>query len=669
MTSVVGFRGRGGSWRSESEYDSSVSLVSPRTVAVLTALIAACASRPPEVPPKIVTPPKVDAPVTTCPGSLDAAAIDAFSKRHQAAFGTLEAVSASLPHSFTWEVDREGFHSRYETTIDAKRYYRKAPGEDAGVDAQGAWSLGPGGVLVRLRPDEATDLSLDAWITRRGYLVDKPVRAQCKPGAGFEGRMSLWYSKPGAFDVELGFELDTAQLQDIHVGNDGGPIGAMNDRILTVWSWTEPDARGVRWLGSTFDPFSYGEPSQTKLVSHEPLPACSGPVDCFSPAAQPFAMTWPPSGKVTIPMQSYLGEVLVNVRVGNGDVRAFLDSGAGITLLDAATPLGVSQLSGAATTIGGAAQKIDVHIGELAELHLGDLTLTRLPTATAAIPLLENVGEKRPDLILGVSLFQSAAVRIDYAKNEVVFAKDAKDVTGAGASAIPIRMIDAMLLAGGDIEGWHAIWQIDTGSTGSFGLDKSYASPFLLGSPHPTIVVQGIFDGGANETTQTIFRYESASIGTIEAKSGLSQVSPRPPNTHKVAGTVGNGVLGRCKAVVFDLANRQLLVEGPCTGPVKENRSGMRLVKKIDASDAGTSAAPWVVGFVVPGSAADAAGLKKGDRILTVAKKAATLDLERMAKLFEQPAGTKVDVGYARDGAKKSATLVLADMLPKAATP
>ena len=52
-------------------------------------------------------------------------------------------------------------------------------------------------------------------------------------------------------------------------------------------------------------------------------------------------------------------------------------------------------------------------MGELETVIVGDLLLQHLPVASVPIPALDDAGDKRPELILGYSLFEAMAVRID----------------------------------------------------------------------------------------------------------------------------------------------------------------------------------------------------------------------------------------------------------------
>lgn len=66
-----------------------------------------------------------------------------------------------------------------------------------------------------------------------------------------------------------------------------------------------------------------------------------------------------------------------------------------------------------------------------------------------------------------------------------------------------------------------------------------------------------------------------------------------------------------------------------------------------------------MIGGVLPGGSAEAAGLRAGDRLLEVAGKPATLDVEPIFRLEEKSEGAKVPVVVLRDGAKVRVVMVV----------
>jgi S1-C subfamily serine protease len=90
--------------------------------------------------------------------------------------------------------------------------------------------------------------------------------------------------------------------------------------------------------------------------------------------------------------------------------------------------------------------------------------------------------------------------------------------------------------------------------------------------------------------------------------------------------------------------------------PVPFSRAGLRALK----SDPETI----LVSFVNDGGPAAQAGLRKGDKLLSVdGRSAHELGGGDLARAFTQPPGTRVRVRYARDGQERDAEIVLREML------
>jgi hypothetical protein len=145
-------------------------------------------------------------------------------------------------------------------------------------------------------------------------------------------------------------------------------------------------------------------------------------------------------------------------------------------------------------------------------------------------------------------------------------------------------------------------------------------------------------------------------LGPIHIDAPLVAIdSVNSPSRH-VAGQIGNGVFARCAAVVFDIQNRTLWLEPPCDRNVAEDLAGWVLERKDNAS---LPERPWVVRFVIPGSSADVAGVKLGDRLLQVASKPAILERSNFDAETKQVPGTKVHAVVQRDGVRHDLTLLL----------
>src|SRR5262249_4747722 len=157
-----------------------------------------------------------------------------------------------------------------------------------------------------------------------------------------------------------------------------------------------------------------------------------------------------------------------------------------------------------------------------------------------------------PELVIGYSVFAAAAIRIDYAKREVVFARDIGAVKSPAAKDIALKDFGGKPLAKAEIRGTDAVMEVDTGNSGGFDLYEKWASAHNLPGTIKSVAQKGIFSAGTEPTVRHLFRLPDAKLGPIEAKDVISSIDA-PPDPGMVAGLIGNMVLSRCRAIVFDV--------------------------------------------------------------------------------------------------------------------
>jgi hypothetical protein len=632
---------------------------------LLLSTAAACGdSAPRAVAP---TADKASAPATgkaSCPKDIDVAELLA---RHGSAFGTAAAVDASLPRTFRFDEELAGKRGQAELVLDrsSHRFEELVGGvhQVTGIDHQGAWHIGIPGVPFRLRPDEAAPIALDAWIARRSYLTafdPKRDNATCFADATGSPRVRLKYALVEVGSPALDFELaSAAMLSSSASAADGRPTH------IAFESWSAAEG-GVRWplVWRTGD--SAGNRTTYRAVENAAGLRCKGvnagaaaTGECLGIPAPNLAFDWPASGVVTVPMKHYLGEISLRVRADDKEVWALLDSGAGITVVEASSPASAAFVSGLELMGSGSSQKVSAGLGELKSLSIGGLGLRHLPSARIPIPALDGFGNRRPEIILGVSFFLGAAVRVDWAKSEVVFAKSAGALHKPNAERIPLRVLEDKPVADLTVGGTVGAFLVDTGNSGGVDMIKTWADAHGFPGKRPTVDLVAKTGAGNDETRGTLFRLETAALGSVKHDDSVVQIDD-PPSQGVIAGLVGNQVFSHCAATVFDLAERTLWLEGPCDRAVPESKSGWRLGKHEDTK---FKDQPWVVEKLVPSGSAERAGIQIGDRILSVGGVAAQPDLSKLEPVLEASAGTKVKVILDRKGERKVIEVVLRKLL------
>jgi hypothetical protein len=608
----------------------------------------------------MVRPPVVAQPTSAsrCSSAFDARDLLV---RHARAYGSPEAVAASLPIVMSGTVTVENHTGKVEVvmTRDALRSVAWLEGlvEGNGIDAAGAWTLeGGSGVVERQRANEGIEAALDAWLLRRTYVgafdATRDTARCADVGTTTNGgaRVDVAFARPELGSPVLSFDLESgALLSTAHEQSDG-----VSTRT-TYEAWSEASPAKVRWPRKTTQHPLVGDSATQEYGAFVARLACSRfdasgvsiPMQgdaCAAPPPDRFVMRWPAGDepRIRVPL-TYLGsELLVRAKIGGRDAMAFLDSGAGATAVDATTPAGTEFRPSMEVTGSGATQKVRLGFGELANIDLGELHVEHVPTVSVPIPALDAFGDKRPELILGYSFFASAVIRVDYKRFEVVFGRttDGLFAKGVDTRAVPLRVLRSKIIVDGTVERTLAPFEVDTGNGGGLDLYKKWATAHGLPGGRPVVTLNGRFGVGTAQTASTFYRLNSGTLGPIAFDGHLAHVAD-PPGAGIVAGLAGNEVLARCDAVIFDVPKRTLWLEGACDRPVPERRAGWRFEKTIDASFPDR---PWIVALLWPGGAAERAGVQVGDRVLEVGGHAATADVAPIWAVEQQPAGSKVPV-------------------------
>ncbi len=613
--------------------------------------------------------------------------------RHALAYGTPDAIAARLPVVVAGVLTMEAQTGKLEVVVAPGAHRTQAfiagISAAAGSDSEGAWSMsGASGIVERLTPVEGVSTTLEAWLLRRTYMTSFDATrdvARCLPSApgsaSSDGdQVEVAFQRPELGFPKLTFDLASHALVSVTYAQPDGQTTR-----TTYDAWFDAD-RGVRWPRRTTDHPSLGSVSTSEYAPAVAGLACSNldakgftaparAESCTAPPADRFSLSWPPGDhpRVRIPFTYFGGELLVRVKAGGRDVYAFLDSGAGATAVDATMPAGAAFRSTIEIEGAGATQKVRAGFGELPSLDLADLGATHVPTVSVPVPALEAFGDKRPEIVLGYSFFAKTAVRIDFKKGELVFAKSGDLLTPSEsdkrshAHAVPLRIFDGKIVIEGMVEGIAASFQLDTGNAGGLDFSKAWASANGLPGTRAVVDLRGRFGAGTAETVSSFFRLAKASVGPIAFDNELAQMSDSP-GSGTMAGLVGNDVLARCEAVVVDVAKRTLWLEGACDGPVPERRFGWRLKQSVNPAFPDR---PWVIGALWPGGSAERAGLRVDDRILSIDGKPTTFDVAPLYALQQRPLGTKLPTVIVRGSAneRKTLTMELRGLPPEAARP
>lgn len=322
--------------------------------------------------------------------------------------------------------------------------------------------------------------------------------------------------------------------------------------------------------------------------------------------------------------------ILVPAKVNGQDVLVKLIDGADTSYIDKdfAASIGFQPPTGA-KTFG------DVSV----QVQLGDLTLRRVKTSTA------NLNAKRSDplfapFMLSDDLFNQVVVDIDFAHHRVAF-QDPHSVIKLprGAVEIPlIRRLDARTIPV-SVEGAAPVpFEWFLGDPAPITVYQPYYETNKLLQNRPTSIRLG---GGLNgqrpqEPVATLSRIQFAGVTFSQVPSVFPSNAVRGSDSPLISGNIGLELLARFRLIIDYPHDRLYAVPnvGAESAPFAKDRLGLYLSKQ------GTA---FAVDFVSPGSPAQAAGFKVGERIAMIDQKPAqTWTQAMLANLRLAPKGTTI---------------------------
>jgi hypothetical protein len=362
----------------------------------------------------------------------------------------------------------------------------------------------------------------------------------------------------------------------------------------------------------------------------------------------------------TVPMQLVNNHIYVSVMLdGRGPYTFVVDSGGDyivtpeVAAAVQAKSAGGVRISGVGSATEGAAF---TRVGSIA---VGNALVRNQYALVLPIASSFGVAEgMRIDGMLGYQFLARFLTTIDYADSKFTLAMPASAAPPPGAARIGFFIDGTIPRVPIGVDGVTTSAEVDTGNRA--GLELS--APFL--AAHPTIAalaktppgVAGFGVGGP--AYARLGRVPSLQIGPFVLANSIASFTYQTQGTFADPfnpANIGAAVLNRFN-VTFDYGHQQLLLakNSQFGAPFTYDRSGLFL---IDAKGAHT------VLSVLPGTPAAAAGLAKGDVVLTVnGAQASSESLPALRAQLSAPAGTVVRLHIRGPrGVERDTTLKLAD--------
>lgn len=526
-------------------------------------------------------------------------------------------------------------------------------GVDA-LDGADGWSLNPSGQVEDLGREKALSAqrSLD-----RGF--NRHLR-----GEGVEVTRAADEQKDGRTWAVLRFAYPDGDLYDVLVDAATGESTWSRDTTDGHVTWShDSDVREVDGRRFAFRQDSIAEQAvENQTVTWTSVKVNTGLGDDVfrrpgaAAATQLFHLPAGMAATAWVPIELHLERyIYMQGKVDGVPTDILLDSGAGMTVLDTAMAAKLGRESKGAMPAQGVGGTTTAGLVEGVTIELGDLKLGPVVAATLDLSAIgRRMGRDMP-VILGKEVFQDLIVDLDYPNQRIRFLDPATfRYDGAGHRLEVLPANDGHKLVKLAIEGLpEATVMLDTGQGNALTLFQRYTDDnrLLDGRRQSKAVGGGV--GGTMEIVLarvakvTIAGYEMADIPTSFHRNDVGGAF----DTAKLAGNLGAGILGRFR-VIFDYPHDCLWLEPgkDFAAPQSRDRTGLQPHPE---------GAELVVDYIAPGSPAEAAGWKKGERITALDGVAVDAGWwKRWAVWSRAAAGTKVKLTMA-DGSVRE--LALAD--------
>ena len=531
--------------------------------------------------------------------------------------------------------------------------------DGAGFDGKVSWSRDRSGGSHDLNAEAARAIgTTEAWILRRGWCDEvhsmalEPMPDESDAGAA----LSVWRVTPKAgVPTILRFDRRSGLLHQSEYRLWG------NRLIRHYDDWREVGG-GITVALTERDEDPEDEDTEIITVSSVKLGKQHFAASAFARPAPPRDYTILGSApSTTVPYEDDGGaRIYVPVFVsGKGPYAFEIDTGGHLIIgTELANALGLKPAGRFANTGAGTAVTQTGLVAQQ-EIRIGAAVMHQ-QVAKVRPFANDRITGKPPRMgLLGLELFERFAVRIDRAKKEVTLTP-LERFTGASGTALPIRFIEDAPLTRGAYNGIAGDFEIDSGNAGptivegywahAHGLDNKLSGglPWTAGS-------------GAGGYQEWLSRGD-LELGPLrlphQIVSYVGQPARGAESTHLQAGLAGEWAL-HCFDTTYDYAHGVVWV-----GPRQDcadlpfNHAGLRVSKDGDALVAAT---------VVPGTPAQAAGIKTGDRILSISgREASGLSARDASVLLAGPIGSELDllIGATGGNEVRDVRLKLTELIP-----
>ncbi len=335
--------------------------------------------------------------------------------------------------------------------------------------------------------------------------------------------------------------------------------------------------------------------------------AFSLPAAAVGPAGDAPDRTELPKHRVVVPILIEGGQPVIEVKVnGEGPFRFLFDTGAaggGRINAELSNRLGLKVVGEALASDPSGRQARTVQRVGVDTLEIGGAKFSQIAMGRDDRPAAEQMGRSDIAGIIGFGVFRDCLVTLDYPAERLIIesgelpAADGKTILSYAAP----RGISEVTLS---IDGRDVVAHIDSGSMGGIGLPKFVADELTFAS-EPVVIGKASTGFNEFEIREGVLN-ETVRLGSIALKNPVVSIFDIFPTANL------GGQFLRHFAITFDQRHERVRFALNSNKPIElkpRYRIGVMLRPTPDA---------LIVADVVPGGPADKAGLRKGDRIVSL---------------------------------------------------